>query len=57
MYDTHERVAADHLLALQRAPLFGSVVLTHTLPVGRGVESPVLNSGTLVCGAMCSSGP
>ena len=38
------------------APPFGCVVLIQTLPVGAGDVSEDLNSGTLVCGAICTLG-
>ena len=41
---------------LQRAPAFGSVVLIHTEPVGRGLVSVSLKAGTCVCFAMCNDG-
>ena len=46
-------VLALYFLTLQRDPLFGSVVFSHTEPVGRPDvpgKSDILNNGTLVCG-------
>ena len=53
---SHSFVASFHTLTLQRAPFPGSVVLSHTLPVGREYVSLDLNEGTLVCLSICNSG-
>ena len=45
-----------HFLILQRAPLFGSVDLTQTDPLGRGSCVPAFHCGTVVCGAIAKSG-
>ena len=49
-------VSSLYCFTLQFAPPFGTVVLIHKLPVGAGVVSLDLYSGTLVCGAIATFG-
>ena len=49
-------VSVLYCLILQFAPPFGAVVLIHKLPVGAGLVSATLYSGTLVCGAIVALG-
>ena len=56
VFVSHSSVSVFQSLDTIFAPAFGVVVFNHTLPVGLGVVSPDLNSGTLVCAEICNAG-